>query len=450
MDGKPPEFSRLTLMCRDHEIAELTWNHDRQAVTGKTHIFDASHAPLMSVDPHGSITRDRLSTWFKNRSIPDFRPDAVERLRAVGFPSAASLMASGFGASLSDQYWIRPAGSVSTWRDVNCFENDFSEELGELLLPHDASSVPSLIEKIRGDADILASSPDAALNGNLPKRWTIEGGQRVLVKSGRASGRFQEPFNEKIASVLCSQLLDEGGYVAYELEDGGFMKWASRCKPMTDQATEFVPAYALLCASKRPSDLGLYDFYVSTCAAHGLDVRKDVEKMLVIDYLMANFDRHWNNFGVLIDSESREWLRAAPIFDTGAALWCDRELAQPFNDYTTPRAGMMRPFARRIDDQVERNCRDLSWLDPSGFKDFSEQACDILLGNPFVANEPGRIDKIRAAIDLRIKALTRHAHEVRHRRDFIVPDMGAAASDAAAKQAERHLCFSKAETRTSL
>lgn len=205
MDSRQPELSRLTLMCSDHEVAEFTWNHDRQAVTGKTHVLDAAHAPLMATDPSGNITRDRLSSWFKNRGIPDFRPDAADRLRAVGYPSAASLMASGFGASLSDQYWIRPAGSASTWRDVNCFENDFSEELGELLLPHDASSVPSLIEKIRGNADLLASSPDAALNGNLPKRWTIEGGQRMLVKSGRSSGRFQEPFNEKIASVLCSQ-----------------------------------------------------------------------------------------------------------------------------------------------------------------------------------------------------------------------------------------------------
>lgn len=81
---------------------------------------------------------------------------------------------------------------------------------------------------------------------------------------------------------------------------------------MTDQFTEFVPAYALLCSSKRPSDLGLHGFYVGTCAAHGLEVREDIEKMLTIDYLMANFDRHWNNFGILIDTESREWLRAAP------------------------------------------------------------------------------------------------------------------------------------------
>ena len=99
MDSRQPELSRLTLMCSDHEVAEFTWNHDRQAVTGKTHVLDAAHAPLMATDPSGNITRDRLSSWFKNRGIPDFRPDAADRLRAVGYPSAASLMASGFGAS---------------------------------------------------------------------------------------------------------------------------------------------------------------------------------------------------------------------------------------------------------------------------------------------------------------------------------------------------------------
>ena len=86
MDSRQPELSRLTLMCSDHEVAEFTWNHDRQAVTGKTHVLDAAHAPLMATDPSGNITRDRLSSWFKNRGIPDFRPDAVERRTAIGLP----------------------------------------------------------------------------------------------------------------------------------------------------------------------------------------------------------------------------------------------------------------------------------------------------------------------------------------------------------------------------
>ena len=317
-ETEPTELSRLTLMCRDHEVIEFTWNHAKQAVTGKTRPLDVAHAPIMSLSPAGNITRDRLTSWFKNRSVPDFRPDALKRLRAIGFESAASLMASGFGASLSDQYWIKPLGSTASWKDINCFENNFSEELGELLLPHDDSSIPSLVKKIKSNIDVLASSPDAALNGNLPKRWEIDSaGRRIMVKAGRPANRFQEPFNEAIASDLCSRILDKGDYVTYSLRDNGFMKWTSACETMVDQLTEFVPAYAILSSSKVPSDQGLFDFYVDSCSAHGLDVKTGIEKMLVVDYLMANFDRHWNNFGLLIDTENREWLRPAPVFDTG-------------------------------------------------------------------------------------------------------------------------------------
>lgn len=261
MNSRTPELSRLTLMCSDHEVAEFTWNHDRQAVTGKTHVLDAAHAPLMATDPSGNITRDRLSSWFKNRGIPDFRPDAADRLRAVGYPSAASLMASGFGASLSDQYWIRPAGSASTCRDVNCFENDFSRRARRA-----ASSARRLVGPLPHREDQGQRRPPRLIARCGPERQPAE----TLDDRGRAADagqvrailrRFQEPFNEKIASVLCSRLLDEGDYVAYELEDGGFMKWTSRCKPMTDQGHR-VRAGPGRCSArrKRPSDLGWHDF----------------------------------------------------------------------------------------------------------------------------------------------------------------------------------------------
>lgn len=187
MDSRQPELSRLTLMCSDHEVAEFTWNHDRQAVTGKTHVLDAAHAPLMATDPSGNITRDRLSSWFKNRGIPDFRPDAADRLRAVGYPSAASLMASGFGASLSDQYWIRPAGSASTWRDVNCFENDFSEELGELLLPHDALKNPGKPSRQPADAP-AAPAPDSLVD-SLAAQLEIERSRNAELMEALAAER---------------------------------------------------------------------------------------------------------------------------------------------------------------------------------------------------------------------------------------------------------------------
>ena len=196
----------------------------------------------------------------------------------------------------------------------------------------------------------------------------------MLVKSGRPPAGSRNRSTRSIASVLCSRLLDEGDYVAYELEDGGFMKWTSRCKPMTDQVTEFVPAWALLCSSKRPSDLGLHDFTCPPAPPTGTDVREDVEKMLIIDYLMANFDRRWNNFGVLIDSESREWLQRGAGVSTPANPSGATASSPKPSTATTPRAAVMRPFARKIDEQLGRYCRNLSWFDRPGAKGFSEEA----------------------------------------------------------------------------
>ena len=38
----------------------------------------------------------------------------------------------------------------------------------------------------------------------------------------------------------------------------------------------------------------------------------------------------------------------------------------------------------------------MSWFDPSELEGFSEAACETLRANPFVANEPGRLDKIKS------------------------------------------------------
>ena len=56
-ETEPTELSRLTLMCRDHEVIEFTWNHAKQAVTGKTRPLDVAHAPIMSLSGTGVRTK---------------------------------------------------------------------------------------------------------------------------------------------------------------------------------------------------------------------------------------------------------------------------------------------------------------------------------------------------------------------------------------------------------
>ena len=55
--------------------------------------------------------------------------------------------------------------------------------------------------------------------------------------------------------------------------------------------------------------------------------------MLLIDFLVMNIDRHLGNFGVIRNVETLKWEKLAPIFDTGEALNCDKEISfMNFND----------------------------------------------------------------------------------------------------------------------
>ncbi|MDR3154072.1 MAG: hypothetical protein LBW85_07355 [Deltaproteobacteria bacterium] len=47
--------------------------------------------------------------------------------------------------------------------------------------------------------------------------------------------------------------------------------------------------------------------------------------MLAVDYLIANTDRHLNNFGALRNAGTLDWIGFAPVYDSGSSLWHDRE-----------------------------------------------------------------------------------------------------------------------------
>ncbi|MFT0899085.1 hypothetical protein [Candidatus Methanoprimaticola sp. MG2] len=115
----------------------------------------------------------------------------LERLDIV---RTEALLMRSYGLSLSDQYWIRPAGSGLDWADVNFFDNGFSDDMGDLLFGK---------EVWQGLLDL--TSPDNASDGLLMKRWKIIGGKRYLMKSGTMPF-MQEPFNEVMASIIADSL----------------------------------------------------------------------------------------------------------------------------------------------------------------------------------------------------------------------------------------------------
>ena len=393
------ELKHLVLMCRDHAVLDFLWNARLQRATGKLIHLERAYAPGGIKDATGAITRSHVSSWLVRRGIPELRPDSQRKIRLLGFSDATDMLTSGHAASLSDQYWLRPAGDTSTWADVSPYVNDFSEDVGIFLVARSSDTISRLAKELAG-SKVLGSSPDASLGGDLTKRWAIEGGRRVLIKHGSFNRRVQEPVNELIATKLEERLLRTEDYVPYELR-GSYNEQACVCPCMCNDTTELISAFSILSSTRRSNDESLCDSYLRACRTHGVDASAHVEKMIVIDHILCNTDRHWNNFGVLADSETREWLRPAPLFDNGNSLWSDRTMAEGFGPYHL-RQGAKRPFLTHEYDQLERYCHDLSWFEPRRLDGFADEVHDLLALNPYMAIEPGLIDAITRAVGERI------------------------------------------------
>ncbi len=87
---------------------------------------------------------------------------------------------------------------------------------------------------------------------------------------------------------------------------------------MLGEDEELIPALHIIQNHKKPNSQNDYQFLVSCFESLGLeDVETYLSKMLTCDYIVGNFDRHYQNFGVIRNVDTLAYTRFAPIFDTG-------------------------------------------------------------------------------------------------------------------------------------
>ena len=81
----------------------------------------------------GIADRAALNRWWLERSIPATRSGIRWALEELELTNTRQLLAKCFGLSLSDQYWMKPENSTVSWQEINFFENNFSEDIGDVL-----------------------------------------------------------------------------------------------------------------------------------------------------------------------------------------------------------------------------------------------------------------------------------------------------------------------------
>ena len=260
-----------------------------------------------------------LGEWWKLRAIPDSRKGIRQVLSRLSEETSQSLMLSSYGLSLTDHYWIQPVGQELYWKDLNFYENDFTDKLGDILTDSERDqSVSDGISKL---------SPSVSVNGDMKKKWIIRDGRRYLLKVN-PNYHSQQAVNEVIAGKL-HERLGWKNYVSYEMGaihiSGG--EYPCSLSPMfTSVETEFVSAYQIVANYKVPNDISLYEALIRQAVSLGAneeEARSFLEYMILTDFILTNTDRHLNNFGFIYDPKQHRLSGMAPLFDTGNSLFYD-------------------------------------------------------------------------------------------------------------------------------
>jgi hypothetical protein len=348
-----------TLKHRNINVCDITFQ-DGNLIAIKE-LYDKKHLPAGVVSETGKINVRNIEDWWNGRGIPKTREGLDEVLRLLQVRDKNELLIKSFGLSLTDHYWVCPAHLGLEWEAVNFYDHEFSPDIGDVFFNRGK----------KGGHNVM--TPDNSSDGRLTKRWVIINNERTLIKAG-SPGNYQEPFNEVIASSIMERLGIP--HIEYRLhKEGG--EYFSRCTNMTDNKTELVYASHIYETRYKNINDDFYTHYVKCCKGLGVPgIDANLDRMMVVDYLLANTDRHFTNFGVLRNSETLEYITPAPIFDSGTSLWHDKNT----NDIHADSAVKPHCFAGTHEEQILL-VRDFSWYDSKKLEGIGEEFLELLMGN---------------------------------------------------------------------
>lgn len=384
---------KCVLMNKNKEIAVLELNTEFNIIEKIYEVYNIEYAPLSFKNAFYSKTTNNekaLNQWYRGRGIPDWRKDLKSLLENLNIKSTEELLNKSYGLSLSDQYWIKEESQKELkWENINFFTNEFKYK-GYLKVSLSSSN---------NNEEIDLYSPNNTTDGMLQKAWIIENGKRVLVKGTYYSAN-QEPINEWLVSQLCQKLNFD--YCDYSIDVIGG-KIVSKCENFINENQEIITAYDIWNSEKKDNNTSDFEHYINILEKNGIvNAKKSLQDMILIDFLVMNFDRHLKNFGVIRNVETLKLEKLTPIFDTGESMQCNK-LINEINFYD----GKCKFFSNTNKDISKLlEFIDLSNYDFDKLYEIGEIFKQKLLKfKQFTDMSDERIEKLYNGLEYRIKLL---------------------------------------------
>lgn len=288
--------------------------------------------------------------------------------------------------SLTDTYWFRVATQAITWNDVSPYTHAFDERIRHFAITDawNAKLHKSVI------------SPEYTLNGSFKKCWCRHKDQIVLQKYG--SDLYRNAGNEPYSELYCSQLakvLQFKHYTPYTLHRHNNNTIFSECLLFTTEHIGLVDVDTL--ANEQHKHIQSYTEIFEWLKTLKIPyIEDDFPKMMLLDALTCNVDRHLGNIGVLYGTDNKRLIRLAPIYDNNLALF-------PFWD--EQRETLANYLQRHIhadgtNDTVSRFGDDFVTLGKTFLTSTLRQRLQVLLaGNGFQFKTEGSYNLTKQRLD---------------------------------------------------
>ena len=244
-----------------------------------------------------------IHEWVDSRNYAKHKHHLQRWLRRWQIDTIQGFLDITHALSLNDTLWVCRADDNLSWENVSLYSNNFTDVVAK-----------TAFSKGLQGLKLSSTSPEFTSEGSFEKCWIRDkSGHITLYKKGSSgfANAGLEPYSEfyssQLSTIICRSALE---YNLHHFK--GHL--VSSCSMFTDEDNGFIPIYKYLNTSKS------YDFndILSLLQTYGLT--EDFKDMIVLDAVILNPDRHFGNFGFIVDNNTFRVNRFAPVFDHNMAL----------------------------------------------------------------------------------------------------------------------------------
>lgn len=282
-------------------------------------------------DPKNNLSN--FYFWCANRTLPSNRQykDVILKSLNLTTKEPAQIALLCHCLSLTDVYWVRNSNESITFQDINLYDN-YSENL---LIDASLLGKQITLQSLKG------AIKDLSTDGCFPKAWL----KNTLLKAGNPIAVKNEIIASKICQCFqCSQVIYKG-----ELVSISNLFTSKEYSIVSKEAFDIYAVNHDINPIEYILSLDAYSYYM----------------MNILDYLTGNTDRHWGNWGFLIDNQTNTPISLHPLMDFNQAFTAYDSI-EGANCLTTPIPMTQKEAAIEAVQKIGLN--QISSINPNWFQ----------------------------------------------------------------------------------